>query len=152
MTQNSNPNKETHDEDAIKADCIFCKIVSGEIPAVKIYEDDETLAFMDIQPNHKGHTLVIPKDHYENIYGLPPETAVRMMLTVQKLAIAVKNGVDADGINIAMNNESAAGQLVWHAHMHIIPRFNEDGGYLGKKYTYIGGEMEEIADKIQKEL
>jgi histidine triad (HIT) family protein len=150
--EDTNGNKEIHDDDTIKEECVFCKIVRGSIPAVKIYEDDETLAFMDIKPNHKGHALVIPKDHFENIYSLPAEAAARVMLTAQKVAIAIKNGVDADGINIAMNNESAAGQLIWHAHMHIIPRFNDDGGYLGEKYTYISGEMEEIADKIKKEL
>lgn len=138
-------------DEITQKECIFCKIISGEIPAVRVYEDDETLAFMDIKPNHKGHVLVIPKDHVENIYGLSSEMAARIMITVQKLSIAIKNAVDADGINISMNNESAAGQIIWHAHMHIIPRYNEDGGYTGS-YTYIGGEMEEIAKKIQEEV
>lgn len=139
-------------DETTQKECIFCKIVSGEVPAVKVYEDGEVLAFMDIRPNHKGHTLVVPKDHIENIYGMPAETAARLMVAVQKIAVAVKNGVDADGINISMNNESAAGQIIWHAHMHIIPRYNEDGGYLGKTYTYVAGEMEDIAQKIQAEL
>lgn len=133
-------------------ECIFCKIISGEVSAIKVYEDNEILAFMDLYPNHPGHTLVVPKDHVENIYGMPAETAARLMVAVQKIAVAVKNAVDADGLNLVMNNESAAGQAVWHAHMHIIPRFNEDGGYVGKKHTYITGEMEEIAEKIRQEL
>jgi histidine triad (HIT) family protein len=144
-------NKEIHDSDHIIDTCIFCKIVRGDIPAVKVYEDGETLAFMDIHPNHKGHVLVVPKDHVENIYGIPAETAARLMVAVQKLSVAIKNAVDADGINISMNNESAAGQIIWHAHMHIIPRYNEDGGYVGT-YTYIAGEMEEIAEKVKAEL
>lgn len=139
----------THEE---TKECIFCKITKGEIPAVKVYEDNEVLAFMDIHPKHPGHTLVIPKDHIENIYGMPSETAARLMIVVQKIAVAVKNAADADGINISMNNESAAGQDVWHAHMHVIPRFNEDGNYVDLKHTYMAGEMEEIANKIQAEL
>ncbi len=154
MTENTNKDesKEIHDHDAITAECLFCKIIRGEIAAVKIYEDEETLAFMDIHPNTRGHALVVPKDHFENIYGLPAETAARVMLTVQKMAIAIKNAVDADGINIVINNESAAGQIIWHSHTHIIPRFNEDGGYMGKKHIYISGEMEEIAEKVKAEL
>ncbi len=139
-------------DETTQKECVFCKIVSGEVPAVKVYEDSEILAFMDIKPNHKGHVLVIPKDHIENIYGLSAELSARLMIATQKIAVAVKNGVDADGVNIVMNNESAAGQIIWHAHMHIIPRYNEDGGYLGKAYTYLAGEMEEIAQKIQAEL
>ncbi len=151
MTQNEN-NKEVHDHDAIAKECIFCKIIRGQIASVKIYEDDETLAFMDVHPNTRGHALVIPKDHFENIYGLPAETAARVMITVQKIAVALKNAVDADGINIVINNESAAGQIIWHSHTHIIPRFNGDDGYFGKKHTYIAGEMEEIAEKVKAEL
>lgn len=147
-----NDNKEIHDHDAIKADCLFCKIAQNKITAVKTYEDDETLAFMDIYPNTRGHMLVIPKDHFENIYGLPAEIAARVMITVQKLSVALKNAVDADGVNIVMNNESAAGQMIWHSHIHIIPRYNDDKGYLGQKHIYITGEMEEIAEKVKAEL
>ena len=139
-------------DETTQQECIFCKITKGEVPAVKVYEDNEVLAFMDIHPKHPGHTLVIPKDHIENIYGMPSETAARLMIVVQKIAVAVKNATDADGINISMNNESAAGQDVWHAHMHVIPRFNEDGNYADLKHTYMTGEMEEIANKIKTEL
>lgn len=143
---------ETHDESEIQANCIFCKIVRGDIPAVKIYENAETLAFLDIRPNTRGHALVVPKIHTENIYSTPAETLCHIALTVQKVAVAIKNALDADGVNTVTNNESAAGQLIWHTHTHIIPRFNEDGGYLGKHYTYVGGEMEEIAEKLKKEI
>lgn len=132
--------------------CIFCKIVDGTIPAHKIFEDEETLAFLDIHPNNHGHTLIIPKDHFENIYGTPPETLCRMMLVVQKMAVAVKNGVDADGINIVMNNESAAGQEVPHGHIHVIPRFNEDGFKHWGHNPYKEGEIDVVQEKILKEL
>ncbi|MES3005706.1 MAG: HIT domain-containing protein [Patescibacteria group bacterium] len=83
-------------EHQIDENCIFCGIVAGKIPAFKVYEDDETVAFLDISPNNHGHTLVIPKDHFENIYGTPSETLCRMIITAQKMALAIKNGVDAD--------------------------------------------------------
>ncbi len=151
MTQNEN--KEVHDYDAIKKDCIFCKLVRGDIPSGKVYEDDDTFAFLDSFPTAKGHVLVVPKEHYENIYSFPAETAARVMITVQKLAVAVKNSMDADGVNIVMNNESAAGQIIWHGHIHIIPRYNDDGGYVDKKKeVYIGNEMQEIAEKVKAEL
>lgn len=139
-------------EHQIDENCIFCKIVTGTIPANKVYEDDETLAFLDIHPNNPGHTLVIPKDHFENIYGTPSETLCRMIMTTQKIAVAAKNGVDSDGINIAMNNESAAGQEVMHAHIHVIPRFNEDGYKHWGHKPYKEGEMESTAEKIKKEI
>lgn len=132
--------------------CVFCKIIDGSIPTAKVYEDDETLAFLDINPNNHGHTLVIPKDHYENIYGTPAETLCRMIMTAQKMAVAVKNGVDADGVNIHMNNESAAGQEVFHAHIHVIPRYNEDGYKHWGHKPYKEGEAEVIQEKIKEQL
>jgi histidine triad (HIT) family protein len=146
MNTNDN-NKEIHDDTEIVKDCIFCKIIRNEIPAVKIYEDNETLAFLDINPDTKGHTLIIPKNHHENIYSIPVETWCLMNITAQKLAIAIKNSLSADGINIIMNNESAAHQLIFHGHIHIIPRYND---FEDKKYTYIAGEMEELAKEIKE--
>ena len=143
----TNQNKEIHDDQAIVADCIFCKIIRNEIPAVKVYEDTETLAFLDISPNTRGHVLVIPKTHFENIYGLPAETWCLMNLTAQKIAVALKTSLSADGINIAMNNESRAGQIIFHAHIHVIPQYND---FDEKKYTYVAGEMEEVAKNIQE--
>lgn len=134
-------------------DCLFCKIVAGDIPATKVHEDDETLAFLDINPVSEGHTLVIPKDHFENVYATPAETWCRVMLTVQKVAEAVRHAVNADGINLVMNNESAAGQLVPHAHVHIIPRHNDDGlkPWIGKPYKS-PEEAISISEKIKEEL
>jgi len=134
-------------------DCVFCKIVAGKIPSTKLYEDKHVIAFLDIAPNNPGHTLVIPKDHFENIYTLPPETWCYVTLAAQKLAVAVRNGMDADGINIAMNNESTAGQEVSHAHVHVIPRFVGDGFAHGKHKEYKDqDEMNTIAENIKKAL
>lgn len=136
----------------MNSDCIFCKFVSGELPTAKIYEDDETMAFMALHYTNKGQVLVIPKDHVENIYGFSEELAARWMLTIKKMAIAVKNALDADGVNLIQNNEEAAGQAVFHAHMHIIPRFNDDGlkGWPGHEYAE--GEISEFQEKVKKEI
>jgi histidine triad (HIT) family protein len=134
------------------ADCVFCKIVAKEIPCYQVYEDSETLVFVDLQPSTKGHVLVIPKDHVENIYGLSDEAACRLMMTVKKVAIAVKNGTDAEGVNLIMNNEEAAGQMIFHAHIHIIPRHNDDGLKPWPKIAYEGGEIEIFRDKIRGEI
>ncbi len=131
-------------------DCIFCKIVNNEVPAVKIYENEHVLAFLDIQPVNFGHTLVIPKDHFENVYVIPAEEWCRINLAVQQVALAVKNGADADGVNLIMNNESGAGQVVPHAHIHVIPRYNEDGHKNWDHKTYTDAEqMSEISKKIK---
>ena len=148
MNTNDN-NKDVHDDIHIEENCIFCKIVRNEIPAVKIYEDAETVAFLDITPNTRGHALIIPKNHFENIYSVPVETWCLMNITAQKIAIAIKSALSADGINIAMNNESAAHQLVFHAHIHVIPRYND---FTEKHYTYIADEMEELAKEIKEVL
>ncbi len=133
--------------------CIFCKIVQGSIQAVKVCEDSETVAFLDIGPVNNGHVLVIPKEHYENVYSVPVETWCRIMMTVQKVAISVKNAMDADGVNIIVNNESAAGQIVFHSHAHVIPRFNEDGLRHWPHQTYKDAEeMSLVADKIRTAL
>ena len=132
--------------------CIFCQIVSGEIGATKVYEDAETLAFLDIAPNNHGHTLVIPKDHFENIYSLPGETAARMMLCAQKISIAIKNALSCDGITITINNEAAGGQEVFHSHIHVIPRTKDDFSIRFPHKTYLPGEAEDVANKIREEI
>ncbi len=132
--------------------CLFCKIISGEISTTKVFEDDYTFAFLDINPNSIGHTQVIPKDHFENIYGLPDETLCRIALTVKKISIAIKNALDADGINISMNNEPAAGQVIFHSHTHIIPRKNDDGLVFGSHKKYADGEAELVAEKIREKI
>lgn len=127
---------------------IFEKVISDELPHYKIYEDEETYAFLDAFPSAYGHTLVVPKKPYKNIYEIPTELAGKLFQVVQKIAVAVKKAFEAEGINIVMNNEKAAGQVVFHTHIHIIPRFENDGGYHGKHLTYPEGKAQEIADKI----
>ena len=133
--------------------CIFCGIVAGNIPAQKVYEDEHVLAFMNIKPVNEGHALVVPKDHFENIYSVPAELLCRMTIVTQKVALSIKNAVSADGINIIMNNESAAGQEIFHAHIHVIPRENEDGlTHWPARGLVEATSLETIAEKVKKEL
>lgn len=134
-------------------ECLFCKIISGEIPSTKVYEDEHTLAFLDIHPVNIGHTLVIPKKHSANLYETPDETLAQMMAVVKKLSIAIKSAVSADGINIEMNNDPVAGQIIFHTHFHIVPRFSGDGfkHWHGAR-DYQDGEDAEIAKKIKTHL
>lgn len=132
-------------------DCIFCKIIAGEIPTTKVYEDEQTFAFLDIHPNSKGHTLVIPKKHTRNILDIEDAECANLFVKAKKIAVVIKEVLGADGINVSMNNEKAAGQLVFHAHVHIIPRYigvSEFGSRT--KYSYKDGEMEEVAQMITK--
>ncbi|MBC8500327.1 MAG: HIT family protein [Nanoarchaeota archaeon] len=133
-------------------DCIFCKIVKGEIPSTKIYEDDEFYAFLDLRPINKGHTLVVPKLHCKNLFDFPKSEETDLMEVLKKISKAVVKGLSADGFNIGMNNERAAGQVIMHAHFHIIPRFNDDGLSSWPDKEYKEGEMEEIKEKIIKNL
>lgn len=132
---------------------IFEKIVAGEIPSTKIYEDEHTLAFLDIQPNNLGHTLVITKQPYKNLYEIPEDLIGPLFQTVQKIACAVKQGLGAEGINIRMNNDAPAGQDVFHAHVHVIPRYTDDGFQNGRHLAYDNPEHKEsIAQKIRAAL
>lgn len=134
-------------------DCIFCKIVAGEIPAAKIYEDEYASAFLDANPNNHGHTLVVPKTHAKNILDVPEDALVRMMPALKKVSKAVFEGMGAAGLNITMNNERPAGQVVFHLHIHIIPRFEGDGLKVWTKKTpYKMGEMEQVAERIKNAL
>ena len=103
--------------------CIFCKTVQRKAPASLIYEDKYVMAFLDIKPLNEGHTLVIPKVHYETIYEVPDEEVAHLYRIVKKVALAVKKGVNAEGISITQHNERAAGQDVFHVHVHVIPRY-----------------------------
>ena len=134
-------------------DCLFCKIVTGEIPSTKVYEDNTVFAFLDIRPVNIGHILIVPKAHYANLYETPNETIAHMMVVAKKLSIAIKEALNADGINIEMNNDGPAGQIIFHTHLHIIPRFEGDGftHWHGAR-GYHEGEADEIAQKIQSSL
>ena len=138
------------------ADCVFCKIVSGEYTSSKIYEDDSILAFMDIQPVNEGHILIIPKKHVELIADLDDETSAKMMKLAKRINNALrKSGVKLEGVNYFLADGEAAGQEVFHTHLHLIPRFKNDGfGFIFPEgYRVILPEREklnEIAEKIQK--
>ena len=106
--------------------CIFCQIVAGDIPSSKIYEDDKVLAFLDISQTTKGHTLVIPKTHVRNVLDMDAMTSQDLFSRIPRLARAVKTATGASGLNILNNNEEAAGQTVFHAHVHLIPRYGAD--------------------------
>jgi histidine triad (HIT) family protein len=105
---------------------IFSRIVSGELPAHTVYEDAETLAFMDINPASRGHTLVICKEEYPDLLALPPETLTAVTRTVQRVALALRDALKPDGINVVQSNGAAAGQEVFHYHVHLIPRWEGD--------------------------
>ncbi len=134
-------------------DTIFMKIIRREIPAEIVYEDDDTLAFLDIRPTNPGHTLVIPKKPFQNIFDIDDETLAAVMRAVRKIAPAVRDAVGAEGLNITMNNEAAAGQVVFHYHVHVIPRFGNDTFRLwpGKPYPSTTA-AKEIAVKIRARL
>ncbi|OGG53369.1 HIT family hydrolase [Candidatus Kaiserbacteria bacterium RIFCSPHIGHO2_01_FULL_53_29] len=134
------------------SDCLFCKIIRGEIPSFKVYEDEKTLAFLDISPVNPGHTLVIPKNHSKNIFDISEEDWVSVGKAVRTLASAVEKAVGADGININMNNRPDAGQLVDHTHVHLIPRKKGDGLKLWPQKPYPEGEAESIVEKIRLEI
>lgn len=135
------------------ASCLFCKIIAGEIPSTKVYEDNTVLAFLDIHPVNIGHTLVIPKAHHTNLYETTDNDLAHMMTVVKKLSIAIKSSLCADGINIEMNNDPIAGQIIFHTHLHIIPRFKGDGftHWRGVR-EYNEGEIDEIGSIIKKHL
>lgn len=105
-------------------DCLFCKIVRGEIPCYKVYEDDAVLAFLDIGPVSKGHTLVIPKEHAENLEAGNEETSASLMRVIHRLAPKIMSTLGASGYNLGMNHGEIAGQEVMHTHLHIMPRYD----------------------------
>ncbi len=110
------------------SDCIFCKIGAGEIPSHKVYEDTESLAFLDIHPHAPGHTVVIPKKHAETVFDLGEEEMPALMLAVRKTMIKIDSKLAPDGFNVGWNHHPAGGQVVPHLHIHIMPRYNGDGG------------------------
>jgi len=131
---------------------VFAKILRGEIPCVKLYEDDKTLAFMDVMPQADGHALVIPKEPAENILDLSPEGAAAMMATTQKIAKAVKKGLNAPGIMLAMLNGAPAGQSVFHIHFHVIPRAHGVDLGMHAREMVDAKTLEPLAEKIRAAL
>ena len=136
-----------------KQDCIFCRIISGEIPSTTIYENSKFKVIMDIAPANKGHVLILPKEHYDNIYDIDPATAGELFELAVMTARALKSVLDCDGMNILQNNGTVAGQTVFHFHMHIIPRYEGDTVNIGwKELSYEDGEMEQLREAIRKEM
>ena len=132
-------------------DCIFCKIADKKIPSSLVYEDDNVISFLDIMPANKGHCLVVPKKHYETLLDISDEDLKSVILAVKKIAKALSLSIGNGSSNIVMNNGKIAGQLVPHAHVHIIPRFK--GDRLRIKWShkkYIDKEMKNIQEKIKK--
>jgi histidine triad (HIT) family protein len=132
-------------------DCVFCKMVAGEIPVTKIFEDDVVLSFLDIGPVSDGHVLVIPKQHFNRVDECPSDLLSEVGSRLGPIASAVMKAMGCEGYNVLCNNGRAAGQLVEHLHFHIIPRMMADGVFTRwPSYEYKEGKMEEIAVKIRK--
>jgi histidine triad (HIT) family protein len=136
--------------------CIFCKIVNGEIPSAKVFENEHVVAFLDISQVTKGHTLVIPKIHKENIYELTPDIARNLFEVVPKIANSIKKQFEPIGMNILNNNGEKAGQSVFHYHIHLIPRYGKGDGFgaVWKTHTeeYTPEDLKQIASSIQEDL
>jgi histidine triad (HIT) family protein len=131
--------------------CTFCKIVRREAPASVVYEDEKVVAFMSIQPINSGHTLVVPKKHYENIYEIPEEDVAHLYKIVKKVTTAVNRAVDAEGIRIIQNNGEAAGQVIFHFHVHVIP-MNMQHSFLQHRTIRDTKALDEDAEKIRQFL
>ncbi len=134
-------------------DCIFCKIVAGEIPCFKLYEDDATLAFMDVNPANEGHALSIAKEHWEDLPSIPPDLAGETIKTAKRVAAAINQTLVPDGINVIQANGKGAAQSVLHFHLHILPRRLDDG--LELNWTPRPGDMDAIgalAERIKASM
>ena len=132
--------------------CIFCKIIAGELPSSKVYEDEHVIAFLDIHPVTSGHTLVVPKIHCDDLLGCDFTVASQMMNAAQKVGAAVMKATGTAGFNLGVNNGATAGQVIFHLHMHVIPRSTADGLHLWPAKEYQDGEMKEIAQRIKDHL
>ena len=125
--------------------CIFCKIAAGEIPSATIYEDDDFRVILDIEPASKGHALILPKEHYANLYELPEELASKVLIVAKKVIIRMAEIVGCDGYNVLQNNGEVAGQTVFHFHMHLIPRYKDDN-------VTIGWNQGQLTDVLKAEI
>ncbi len=137
----------------MSGDCVFCLIVAGKIPCARLYETETVLAFLDIAPVRKGHALVVPKAHYPTLWDLPAALGQDLLAAMQAVGRAVLAATGAQGLNVGMNNHAAAGQLVPHAHFHLIPRHGGDGLSLWAQSSYAGPEeMAGLAQAIRDTL
>jgi histidine triad (HIT) family protein len=137
----------------MSSECVFCRIVRGDIPCFKVYEDQSVLAFLDIGPVSDGHTLVIPKQHFARLHQCPAELCAELTSCAARIAEAAVDAVDAEGYNVLCNNGRASGQLVEHLHLHVIPRHSGDNVFSRwPSYEYKPGFADKIAAKIRKKL
>ncbi|MED1490787.1 HIT family protein [Bacillus smithii] len=138
------------------SDCIFCKIMNGEIPSAKVYEDENVFAFLDISQVTKGHTLVIPKIHKKNLFELTPEIAGSLFQAVPKIANAIQEAYQPIGLNLLNNNGEAAGQSVFHFHIHLLPRYGKGDGFgavwKSHQNDYTFDELQYIASTIHQHI
>ena len=138
-------------------DCIFCKIVKKEIDSAKVYEDENVFVFLDINPVSKGHCLVIPKKHFENIFDINDNILQKVSLAGKNIAEKLKVRLRADGINFLQSNDEVAGQVIFHFHLHVIPRYENDGlkkhGLFGEKLQSANIEgLKKLAEEINKKI
>ena len=131
------------------SNCIFCKIANGEVPSKTLYEDDSFRVILDISPASKGHAIILVKNHAENIYNLSDEDAGKIYVVAKKVAIAMQKVLKCDGMNILQNNGEAAGQTVFHFHMHLIPRYRADGQKIGWEPQEVSiEELQQVKEQI----
>jgi histidine triad (HIT) family protein len=133
-------------------DCVFCKIIAGDIPSLRVYEDGHVIAFLDIQPVNPGHTLVVPLAHYRDLSETPDEVCRHLFPAVKKIARAVVEATGAHGYNVGINTGPAAGQVIFHTHVHVMPRFEGDGLRHWTKKAILPEEMQRIAADMKKIL
>jgi len=134
-------------------DCIFCKIIKREIPANIVYEDDSMIAFLDVNPSNKGHTLVMPKNHSKSLLEDTEEDLKKLSIAIKKIGNVIIKITNADGMNIISNINQVGGQVVFHTHFHIIPRFKNDGiSFKVNRVKYKEGESKELTSKIKSLL
>ena len=131
--------------------CIFCKIAAGEIPSATLYEDDDFRVIMDIEPASKGHALILPKKHFANLYEIDDERASKVLLLAKKMATKMQKALNCDGLNVVQNNGEVAGQTVFHFHMHLIPRYEEDGQKIAWKPQEVPAEELAALKELLKE-
>lgn len=131
------------------SDCIFCKIIKGELPCVKVYDDADIMAFLDIHPVNFGHTLVVPKVHYINIFDTPADVLGKLMEVVKKLAPAILKATGTVSFNLGVNNGAPAGQVIFHTHFHVMPRYEGDGYKMWGAKAYVPGEMEKLGEVVK---
>ncbi|MGI6006064.1 MAG: HIT family protein [Ruminococcus sp.] len=135
------------------SDCIFCKIACGEIPSATLYEDEQFRVILDLGPASKGHALILPKKHYANLYEIEDETVASAMVLAKKMATAMTKALGCSGFNVVQNNGASAGQTVFHFHIHLIPRYDNDNVGLSWKPGKLTDEVrDEIVTEVRKQL